>query len=123
MISKRIGIRILVVVGVAASLSLIAFGKLLKRRLRDSDYACRYGGEELCVILTNTAMRGAYKAAEDIRQAVMAMDTDGVSVTVSIGVATLEQLSTASPESLLNLKKSVDRSILLLICCSYRKSV
>jgi diguanylate cyclase (GGDEF)-like protein/PAS domain S-box-containing protein len=87
---------------------LNAFGKLLQRRLRDSDYACRYGGEEFCVILTNTAMRGAYKAAEDIRQAVMAMDTDGVSVTVSIGVATLEQLSSASPESLL---KAADEAL------------
>jgi diguanylate cyclase (GGDEF)-like protein/PAS domain S-box-containing protein len=80
---------------------LISFGDLLKRRLRDSDYACRYGGEEFCVILTNTAMGGAFKTAEDIRQAVMEMDTDGVSVTVSIGVAALEQLSNPTPEKLL----------------------
>jgi diguanylate cyclase (GGDEF)-like protein len=38
----------------------------------------------------------------------MAMDTDGVSVTVSIGVATLEQLSSASPESLL---KAADEAL------------
>jgi diguanylate cyclase (GGDEF)-like protein/PAS domain S-box-containing protein len=87
---------------------LISFGKLLKHRLRDSDYACRYGGEEFCVILINTAIRGAYKTAEDIRQAVMEMDTDGVSVTVSIGVATVEQLSSPTMESLL---KAADEAL------------
>jgi diguanylate cyclase (GGDEF)-like protein/PAS domain S-box-containing protein len=87
---------------------LIAFGKLLKSRLRDSDHACRYGGEEFCVILTNTPMRGAFKTAEDIRQAVMEMDTDGVKVTVSIGVATVEQLSSPTTESLL---KAADEAL------------
>jgi diguanylate cyclase (GGDEF)-like protein/PAS domain S-box-containing protein len=87
---------------------LIAFGVLLKGRLRDSDYACRYGGEEFCVILTNTAMGGAIKTAEDIRQAVMEMDVDGVSVTVSIGVATVDQLSSPTTESLL---KAADEAL------------
>ncbi|WP_316367678.1 sensor domain-containing diguanylate cyclase [Candidatus Thiodiazotropha sp. CDECU1] len=77
------------------------FGKLLKRRLRDSDYACRYGGEEFCVILTNTPAKGAFKTAEDIRRALTEMDTDGVSVTTSIGVASLDQLDSPTPENLL----------------------
>ncbi len=80
---------------------LAAFGKLLKGRLRDSDYACRYGGEEFCVILTSTPEQGAYKTAEDIRQALAGMDIDGVSVTISIGTAALNQLAQPSAESLL----------------------
>jgi diguanylate cyclase (GGDEF)-like protein len=80
---------------------LVMFGKLLKRRLRDSDYACRYGGEEFCVILTNTAGQGAFKTAEDIREALMKMDVDGVRVTTSVGVASLDQLASATPDNLL----------------------
>lgn len=80
---------------------LAAFGKLLKRRLRDSDYACRYGGEEFCVILTNTPEQGAHKTAEDIRRALAGMDIDGLSVTISIGFASLNQLGAATPECLL----------------------
>jgi diguanylate cyclase (GGDEF)-like protein len=87
---------------------LTAFGGLLKHRLRDSDYSCRYGGEEFCVILTNTAMQGAHKAAEDIRRAVMEMKTDGVAVTVSIGVATLEQIPTQVADELL---KAADKAL------------
>ncbi|MEW8558535.1 MAG: diguanylate cyclase [Candidatus Thiodiazotropha sp.] len=80
---------------------LTAFGKLLKRRLRDSDYAFRYGGEEFCAILTNTAEKGALKTAEDIRRAVAEMQVDGVTATISIGFVALDQLPSATPESLL----------------------
>lgn len=87
---------------------LMAFGGLLKRRLRDADYACRYGGEEFCAILPNTPMAGARKTAEDIRRAVMVMDCNGVTVTVSIGVATLDQLQSHTPNGLL---KAADEAL------------
>ncbi|MEW8506914.1 MAG: diguanylate cyclase [Candidatus Thiodiazotropha sp.] len=80
---------------------LTAFGNLLKNRLRESDYSFRYGGEEFCAILTNTAEKGALKTAEDIRHEVAKMDVEGVRVTISIGLASLAQLTATSPEGLL----------------------
>jgi len=38
---------------------LAAFGALLTRRLRKGDVACRYGGEEFCLLLPRTAAEGA----------------------------------------------------------------
>lgn len=38
---------------------LTAFGQLLARRLRKSDVACRYGGEEFCVLMPRTDARAA----------------------------------------------------------------
>lgn len=59
---------------------------------RSADFAARYGGEELAVILPHTDLSGASKVAEKIRQAVEDADIqtpDGIlsRVTVSIGVA------------------------------------
>lgn len=38
---------------------LAAFGRLLEANLRKSDVACRYGGEEFCVLMPNTDARTA----------------------------------------------------------------
>jgi diguanylate cyclase (GGDEF)-like protein len=38
---------------------LAAFGRLLDRRLRKGDVACRYGGEEFCLLLPRTDAPGA----------------------------------------------------------------
>jgi diguanylate cyclase (GGDEF)-like protein/PAS domain S-box-containing protein len=81
---------------------LKAFGDLLKKRLRDTDYACRYGGEEFSVILTGTDRKGGLKTAEDIRKAVSQINIDGISMTISIGVASLSQCQDFSPNCLLD---------------------
>lgn len=80
---------------------LKTFGHLLMKRLRDSDYACRYGGEEFSVILTGTGVEGGMKTAEDIRKAVSQVVIDGVSITISIGLASLSQCQESSPKCLL----------------------
>ncbi|MCO5125199.1 MAG: diguanylate cyclase [Rhizobacter sp.] len=38
---------------------LSAFGELLARHMRKSDIACRYGGEEFCLLMPRTDARGA----------------------------------------------------------------
>jgi diguanylate cyclase (GGDEF)-like protein len=64
---------------------------------RASDFAARYGGEEFAVILPDTSMDGALRAAERLRNRVTtltmlpelsAIKTPPISLTCSVGVAT-----------------------------------
>ena len=68
--------------------------------LRDTDVVCRYGGEEFCLILTETGEQGAHNTAERICQAVAAEPIDGIPVTISLGVASIETAA-ANPSVLL----------------------
>jgi diguanylate cyclase (GGDEF)-like protein len=70
--------------------ALRSLAALLKSRLRRTDIACRYGGEEFALILVNTGMQGALHVAEGLRAAVEAAEFgsgDDTQLTVSIGVA------------------------------------
>jgi len=67
-------------------------GALLKKCIRGSDIACRYGGEEFAIVLTDATSEGARRRAEDIREAVKRLELShgGKPVgglTVSLGVA------------------------------------
>ena len=74
---------------------------ILSDCLRDSDVVCRYGGEEFCLALTETGMKGALKTAERIRQTISANPIFGIQVTVSLGVSSLEH-APGNPSELLN---------------------
>ncbi len=74
--------------------------QILINSLRDTDVVCRYGGEEFCLILTETGEEGAHHTAERIRQSVSAEPIEGISVTISLGVASLETAA-ANPSVLL----------------------
>jgi diguanylate cyclase (GGDEF)-like protein len=70
---------------------LMAFGQFLSQRLRDTDFACRTGGEEFLVLLPGADRQQATALAEEIR---LRLETTPIShnglripVTVSIGVA------------------------------------
>ncbi len=77
-------------------------GDFLPRSIRPCDVACRYGGEELALILTDTAIAGAHTVAErvrdQIRDLVFAPRGKSVSVTASLGVAELGELATGPGE-------------------------
>lgn len=66
--------------------------------LRASDIFGRIGGEEFAATLPDTDLTGAMEVAERLRQAVEAreieIDTDTVSMTVSIGVAVISEETT-----------------------------
>ena len=72
---------------------LKAFSAMVKKAVRSTDIAGRYGGEEFCVVLPNTSIKGALVIAERIRSAMEAVRIpleDGqlpVGRTASIGVA------------------------------------
>jgi diguanylate cyclase (GGDEF)-like protein len=67
---------------------LAAMGRTLLQEARDSDICCRYGGEELAVILPLTEIDEARGIAERLRASLTERLPDGSAVTVSIGVAT-----------------------------------
>ena len=72
---------------------LRSVGDLLQRSLRVSDIACRYGGEELTVILPGSTLDDARIRLDSLRRAIMQLrviyqDGDLPAITVSIGVAT-----------------------------------
>jgi diguanylate cyclase (GGDEF)-like protein/PAS domain S-box-containing protein len=84
---------------------LRALGDLLKRYTRSQDIACRYGGEEFSLVLTDTTLDGAFKRAEILRQQVkqMSVEYDGQllgAVSVSMGVALFPDHGTTMGEVL-----------------------
>ncbi len=87
---------------------LRAFGELLKTRLRKTDHAFRYGGEEFTVLLKDTGIEDGRYLAENIRQAVTNLLIENIMVTVSIGLACLDQCARTTPECLL---ESADRAL------------
>ena len=70
---------------------LRALGPVLRASLRLADLACRYGGDEFCILLPETDGAGARTIAERIRVAVgdLIVDAEGTPVrtTASIGLA------------------------------------
>jgi diguanylate cyclase (GGDEF)-like protein len=75
---------------------LRATGKLLARSLRASDAACRYGGEEFVLILSNCNKAQAAHKADQIREALLGLViTDSgqpLQVTASFGVASSDEV-------------------------------
>jgi diguanylate cyclase (GGDEF)-like protein len=73
---------------------LSALASMLQKRLRPNDKLGRYGGEEFCAILPETALASATHIAEDLRVLVAShpfvADEKVIEVTISAGVATLE---------------------------------
>ena len=71
---------------------LCAFGQFLKEHLRKEDIACRYGGEEFCILFCESSLEETLRRAEQLRLGVSQLIVRhrgqhlGV-VTVSIGVA------------------------------------
>jgi len=79
---------------------LINLGKLLVDTVRNTDIVARYGGEEICIIATNTLETPAVDLAERLRLLIDATDMVSVDdvkgqppirITVSIGVSALKE--------------------------------
>ena len=91
---------------------LIAIGEVVSKVKRTSDVACRIGGEEFAMLLPETNQAGALQLAQRLCQEIEQFDyskyTDKkVSITASVGVATVNQ-SSVQPETIL---KSADRAL------------
>ena len=70
-------------------------GARLRAELRETDFVGRFGGEEFVVILTNTDLGDSLRLAEILRRLIeespVHSEGSDLSVTASIGVATLQQ--------------------------------
>ncbi|HMI54303.1 MAG TPA: diguanylate cyclase [Candidatus Saccharimonadales bacterium] len=67
-------------------------GELLREGIRTEDIACRYGGEEFAIILSDAALEVIVQRAESLRQLIknsiaVHIGPSGGALTVSIGVA------------------------------------
>lgn len=71
-----------------------SLARLLKQRLRSTDFIGRYGGEEFAIVLTDTDATSAAKVLNEIRKVFMRLlhlsDGKEFSVSFSCGVADLE---------------------------------
>jgi len=88
----------------AGDLILREVGALLRRQVRGSDIACRFGGEEFLVLLPETTLETASARAEHLREAVHELQPmqNGRAlgtITISLGVALFPDHG-ATPESL-----------------------
>jgi diguanylate cyclase (GGDEF)-like protein len=73
---------------------LKSVGQLLQTCVRQQDLACRFGGEEMAIILPDTPKAVAVAVAETLRRAIQSrqISHEGIKlpITASIGVATFE---------------------------------
>lgn len=75
---------------------------VIRQHVPKGGYACRYGGEEFALIITQQSQAQLLEVAQNIRAGVMALQwngTEGLSVSVSQGVMMVGQLASGSAET------------------------
>jgi two-component system cell cycle response regulator len=71
----------------AGSRILKAIGESLRREIRETDLAARYGGDEFVIVLPHTTLAEGGAFAERLLSSIQSLRPEGVEVTMSIGVA------------------------------------
>lgn len=69
---------------------------VIVHQLRESDVACRYGGEELLVVMPNCSLEDAAHKAERLRIGIAALSQPGIDVSASFGVASIPATSSSA---------------------------
>eukprot|EP01136_Pigoraptor_vietnamica_P017892 Opistho-1_new@63681 len=62
---------------------------VITHQSRETDVACRYGGEELLVVMPNCSLEDAAHKAERLRIGIAALSQPGIEVSASFGVASI----------------------------------
>ena len=86
---------------VVGSRVLQAIGELLRSMIRDTDLAARYGGDEFVAILAHTSVAEAGAFAERFLSRVRQLSPEGIDISMSIGIASLEGWDGQSGDDLL----------------------
>ncbi|KPB01654.1 PleD family two-component system response regulator [Ahrensia marina] len=88
------------------------FANRLRQNVRGMDLACRYGGEEFVIVMPDTSAQMAAEVAERLRESVeeagFASADQVLSVTTSVGVATLNR---NSDDNMSDLLKQADTAL------------
>ncbi len=92
----------------AGDMILVSMATLLKNSIRDADIAARYGGEEFTLILPDTPSADAAAAIcerikDKIESSVFDHEGTSIKVTVSMGVAGVQENSPKKPGQLIKL--------------------
>ena len=109
----------------AGDFALKEIANLLKNMIRCSDVACRYGGEEMTLVLPESPLEATAKKAEEIRAAIAQLqlnyeDEQLIKVTSSFGVAcfpnqgnTVEKIIQAADIALFQAKKNGRNQVII----------
>ena len=81
---------------------LINVGQALRQNVPADAVTIRYGGEEFCILLPGVGQQQAESICETLRNKVKQIDTDGISVTLSIGLAEIDAQGVPDLETALN---------------------
>jgi len=87
---------------------LASVGKLLMTACREGDFVARIGGEEFTIILPHCTAEDSLIKAEKIRTSIEQLKPTGITVTASIGLASLEDRHSANFD---NLYKDADHAV------------
>ena len=79
-----------------------ALGELLLQRIPENAIAVRFGGEEFALLIPRCNLNNAEHCAEALREEIEALEPAGISITVSIGLATNQQNPDLTLTQLLN---------------------
>ena len=77
---------------------LKVLGKIVLETIRDADFAARYGGEEISIILPETPEDTAIIIAERLRNNVKKYFCSELIITISIGVSANMDLATSGTD-------------------------
>jgi two-component system cell cycle response regulator len=92
------------------------FATRIRKSIRGIDLACRYGGEEFVVVMPETDLHVAGVVAERLRRAIAGepfavnKGTKRIDVTISVGLATLENKGEAIADVLKRADKALYRA-------------
>ena len=97
---------------IAGDMALKEFGRVIHREARSIDKVCRYGGEEIAVILPETDTAGAMLAAERMRSSIAEHlfkidEGPDQTITISIGVTVFPEHASTAQE----LVNAADRAL------------
>jgi diguanylate cyclase (GGDEF)-like protein len=88
---------------------LVKLCRLISKKIRPTDFACRYGGDEFTIILPATSLLDGISIAERWHELIEQMASDmNLKVSSSIGIDEFNSYSTLSAEAFIN---QVDRAL------------